>query len=171
MNIFLTDPDPHTCAVWLDDVRVSKMTLETAQLLSTTCNLLLPGHTWDLYKTTHMNHPCALFARKNLSNFNWLVEHGLCLAAEFDRRFGHAHKSEQIIILCHRVLNCAASIDLEYTKGWARGPLTFSFNCSGYDTGDIYRDYQLRMCEKWDSDIRRPQWKRRQRPHWYTPRV
>lgn len=167
MNIFLTDPDPRQCAIWLDDVRVSKMTLETAQLLSTTCNLLLPSHTENIYKTTHMNHPCALFARKNLSNFNWLVEHGLHLAAEFDRRFGHSHMSEDMIILCHRVLNDAASANLGYTKDWSRGPLDFSFNCSGYNTGDVFADYKLRMIDKWNNDIRRPQWKRRPKPHWY----
>lgn len=35
MNIFVVDEDPAICAEYLDDKRVVKMVLETAQMLST----------------------------------------------------------------------------------------------------------------------------------------
>lgn len=163
MNIFLTDPDPTVCAVALDNRRLVKMVLETAQLLSSAC-IMLKIDTQGVYKNTHYNHPCAVFARKSFPNFKWLVEHGLALSQEFERRFCKVHASEEIIMLCYRSM-CDAVEGKGLTSGWD-GPLDFSFNCSGFNTGDLFEDYRLCMRRKWDTDTVQPTWYCRGAPSW-----
>ena len=158
MNIFLTSDDPRTCAQALDDKRLVKMVLETAQLLSTAVR----GNGVNdpaIYSMTHVNHPCAVFARKTLGNFLWLVEHGAELAKEYEHRYLRKHDSEQVILNAFRYR--------DYIPG---GSLAFDFNCSGYDTGDVYHDYRLCLARKWGSD-RSPTWTARSVPSFYGIQV
>jgi hypothetical protein len=94
------------------DRHVVKMILESAQLLSTAHRVLdgvaiiggkLGGRKkteWVLddarqdvlYKATHMNHPSAIWARKSVENYNWLVEHFFALGEEYTYRYGKTHK-------------------------------------------------------------------------------
>ncbi|AXN53721.1 hypothetical protein SPS_10 [Sphingomonas phage Scott] len=48
MNIFMTSPDPKACALVMDDRRLIKMVLETAQLLSTAFRLQDMGELEEL---------------------------------------------------------------------------------------------------------------------------
>ena len=95
MNIFILDTDPVQSAKWLCDKHVVKMVIETAQLLSS-------AH-WKLgskapYKPTHSNHPCAVWARSSLQNYQWLVTHGLSIADEFEARYGKVHKTKDVLL-------------------------------------------------------------------------
>lgn len=94
MNIFIVDTDPIKAATMLCDRHVVKMTLETAQLL---CNAL---DTNTPYKKTHLHHPCTIWVRQSISNFNWLVEHGIALVNEYHKRYGKYHKSMDVILHC-----------------------------------------------------------------------
>jgi len=59
MNIFVTSNCPKLSAQALDNKRVVKMVLETAQLLSTAI-FINSTITYDnLYKPTHVKHPCT----------------------------------------------------------------------------------------------------------------
>jgi len=89
VNIFLLDHNPVVAAEMQCDRHVIKMTLETAQILSTI--------TGGPYKPTHQNHPCTVWARETRTNFNWLVRHGLALSAEYTYRYGKRHKCQDII--------------------------------------------------------------------------
>lgn len=109
MNIFALSDSPVLSAQYQHDKHVVKMTLETAQLLSTAARYTPPDFVNDymsdrdfkkLYKPTHFNHPCSKWARNNPNNFKWLCEHGLALAAEFKHRFKHDHRSGAIIRIC-----------------------------------------------------------------------
>jgi hypothetical protein len=84
MNIFILDWDVKKCTQYHVDKHVVKMILETAQLL---CGV---HHVTDEvttkyrtstdqvpYKLSHKNHPCAIWARKSLSNYLYLCELGL----------------------------------------------------------------------------------------------
>lgn len=95
MNIFVLDKDPRIAAEDLCDQHVTKMLLETAQLL---CGPFPQGTA--PYKRTHYNHPCAVWTRASQGNYLWLVEHGLALADEFRHRYGKTHKSEAVIRWC-----------------------------------------------------------------------
>lgn len=94
MNIFVVDACPIVAAQSLCDVHVVKMTLETAQILSTVRSL---AGTIDerLYKPTHANHPCTLWARDSKANYQWLYSHFVGLADEYQHRYNKVHKSFQ----------------------------------------------------------------------------
>ena len=92
MNIFILDSDPETAAQQQCDKHVVKMVLETAQML---CAAWPSGEA--PYKRTHAKHPCTLWALESLQNFEWLINHGLALAAEYRKRYGRSHKSERVI--------------------------------------------------------------------------
>lgn len=89
MNIFVLDFDPRIAAQYLCDQHIVKMCLETAQILSTVNG--------GPYKSTHMNHPCTIWTRSGLSNYEWLVEHGKEIADEYTRRFNKVHGAEEVI--------------------------------------------------------------------------
>ena len=112
MNIFFVSPDPAQAAQWMVDKHVVKMILESAQLLSTAHRVLdgreVAGKSktgrnakrWVfddardevLYQATHINHPSAVWARKSVENYNWLVEHFFALGEEYTYRYGKTHK-------------------------------------------------------------------------------
>ena len=96
MNIFVLDRNPGRAARMLCDKHVSKMILETAQMLSTVAVSL--GYEHDcLYKPVHAKHPCTLWAGRSHSNWLWLCKHGLAMAEEFEYRYKNRHKSSEVI--------------------------------------------------------------------------
>lgn len=94
MNIFVVDLDPTRAATCLCDKHVVKMILETAQLLCTAHDGTAP------YKPTHKKHPCTIWTSASMGNYMWLCEHGLSMCAEYGRRYGKTHKSEEVILWC-----------------------------------------------------------------------
>jgi hypothetical protein len=95
MNIFFLDFNARLAAIHHCDKHVVKMILETAQLLycahwCTDPNVLPPG----AYRKTHPNHPCALWTRESLANYQWLCELGQALCEEFTFRYGGVHKTQ-----------------------------------------------------------------------------
>lgn len=100
MNIFVLDRDPVTAAQFALDKHVTKMVLETAQLL---CSAFPQGAA--PYKRTHYNHPCGVWTRASRDNFRWLATHGLALADEYEFRYGKVHKSRGVILWCIEHLN------------------------------------------------------------------
>lgn len=86
MNIFFVHRDPVIAAQMLCDKHVVKMTLETAQILSTVCG--------GPYRPTHQKHPSVIWAKDNLP---WVFKHFQALLAEYTHRYGKHHKSESII--------------------------------------------------------------------------
>lgn len=97
MNIFVLDLDPEKAAQYHCDKHVVKMILETAQILST----VIHSHYYEplVYKPTHKNHPCVIWAGECWRNTNWVIQLGLFLCDEFTFRYGKKHKSESIIRL------------------------------------------------------------------------
>lgn len=97
MNVFVLDIDTTKCAEYHNDKHCVKMILETAQLLCGvhwSCGLPAP------YKLTHKNHPCSIWARQSMANYNWLLSLGEALCKEYSHRYGKIHKCESIIAWC-----------------------------------------------------------------------
>ena len=101
MNIFVLDKNPIRAAHYLDDVRVPKMCVETAQMMASA--LRRHGATDEQmpltqkgtpYKGGYHNHPCTVWAGESLDNFAWLATHGAALCAEYKVRFGKEHACE-----------------------------------------------------------------------------
>lgn len=97
MNIFILDRNPIKAVEYLGDVHVSKMVLETAQILCT-------GYAYSIsrppYKITHFNHPCCVWARETKGNYVWLLRYGLAIYSEFKFRFRKSHASSKVIDWC-----------------------------------------------------------------------
>ena len=98
MNIFVLDEDPQKAAELHCDQHVIKMTLETAQMLSTSV-LFYQKDESGLYKMTHKNHPCSVWARESRGNFIWLASLGAHLANEHKVRYSpkKPHASLKVI--------------------------------------------------------------------------
>jgi hypothetical protein len=111
VNIFYLDRDPVVAAKAMTNKHVVKMILESAQLLSTAhrvldgtpttqysksgARLLRYSHPNDLlYKSTHINHPSAIWVRTSSSNYGWLYNHFVALCQEYTSRYGKVHATE-----------------------------------------------------------------------------
>jgi hypothetical protein len=96
MNIFVLDTDVVKCAQYHVDKYCVKMILETTQLLN---NAAIVNHSdyQPVYKQTHKNHPCSLWAGKSQENFDWLISLGLALCNEYTYRYNKTHKCEAFI--------------------------------------------------------------------------
>ena len=91
MNIFMLHQEPQIAAQYHCDKHVIKMVLESAQLLCTALNTV-HGKQVMPYKSTHINHPCAIWVRESRDNALWLVELTAALNAEYKYRYGKTHK-------------------------------------------------------------------------------
>jgi hypothetical protein len=154
MNIFVTSECPEQCAAALDDKRVVKMVLETAQLLSTA--LIYHGHSGaGIYKSTHVNHPSCVWARKTQANYLWTLRHFAALGVEYAKRYGKVHKSLGLI-----------DAFIEHAHIIPKGGLTAFANCAANksigisykDEACVYSAYQLYLNDRWDTDKRTPTW-------------
>ena len=169
MNIFMTDPSPTTSAIWLDDKRVNKMAVETTQMISTAVRLLCPELTKDddiLFKPAFIMHPCSVFARHSYSNFLWLLEHGIDLCREYVYRFPNKGKQHKCLgVLYHAFYLMKTKPDV-LNEGFYDNPFSVTFNCSGFNTGDVYEDYKMCMNHKWLLDKQPPRWSSKSAPPW-----
>jgi len=93
MNIFVLDKDPVKAARMMYNSHVVKMVLEAAQLLSTAHRILDDEAPDILYKATHKNHPCSIWARQTSDNYMWLYSHFKALSDEYTHRYGKVHLS------------------------------------------------------------------------------
>lgn len=93
MNIFVLHDDPKIAAEMHCDKHVVKMILESAQMLCTVANHL--GFPDIPYKSTHLNHPCTVWARESKQNYIWLLDLFYSLHKEWQYRYNHTrlHKS------------------------------------------------------------------------------
>lgn len=153
MNIFWTDECPQQCARALDSLRVNKMILETAQLLSTA------HHSWGsgtplMYKVTHVNHPCAKWVREAAGNYQWAFEHLTYLITEHTYRTHNPHSTARLL----RVLE---SNPTGIPDGSTERP-----NCSLHKSLPLILAYRRTMLDKWDKDVSRPRFHQRGLPNW-----
>lgn len=94
MNIFILDLNVTRNAQMHCDKHVSKMILETAQIMCSALTLARVSH--NGYKPTHIHHPCVTWAR-NLRHFLYLRDLGRALSKEYTHRYGREHKSLAVI--------------------------------------------------------------------------
>jgi hypothetical protein len=158
MNIFYLDMNPTLCAQYHTDKHVVKMILESAQLLCTAVNVVA-GEQVTPYKSTHVNHPCAIWVRESYSN--WLELYYLMLALEDERRYRFESKvrHKSVDALCSSgILVMAGILPHEYGT---RPPLCMPDHCKvSADPVECYREYYRR--EK----VALHKWTGRDKPEW-----
>jgi len=153
MNIFAVHQDPVLAARMLPDRHVTKMILESAQLLS----IVYSNHYWDIgqvmkvdgtpFKTARgafKNHPCTLWAAAAEENCAWLIQHAAGLCSEFKERYGKLHGLTKSIWdakrLFHRETGSAITV-FRGVNGFARAmPEDLKFDTS-IDDITAYRLY------------------------------
>ncbi|MCE3255742.1 MAG: hypothetical protein K0R25_1236 [Rickettsiaceae bacterium] len=163
MNIFVTSNSPIESAIALDDRRVIKMIIETAQLLSTVLHELEISEGLNIYKSTHQNHPCTIWAAESLGNFSWLLQHFEALSAEYKRRFGRDHKSYVTLI---EIFSGPALQRLKKKIGNKKQ--TAFVNCTDFkDVPDVHEAYRQALRKKWLNDKSPPKWTKAKRPEWF----
>ena len=105
MNIFVLDEDPRQASKYLDDVRIPKMCVETAQMLASAV-IRHGAQPEDMpltqkgtpYKGGYHHHPCTVWAGDSRSNFIWLINHGIAICSEYTHRFGKVHACQGPIL-------------------------------------------------------------------------
>ena len=99
MNIFYLDKNPVLAAQYHYDTHVVKMCLETAQLLCTAQHQYITkskAKELDLYRATHVRHPCAIWVSQNSLAYVWTYELFEALLAEYKHRYGKTHASSYL---------------------------------------------------------------------------
>ena len=123
MNIFVLHEDPKIAAQMHCDKHVPKMLVEHAQMLTAAYYSTLgisrkkeipdkqnsvnemfkgwprkneDGSEWH-YAITHVNHPCTVWTRTSIDNFNWLLDCTDELCEEFKRRWKHDPSIKNIV--------------------------------------------------------------------------
>ncbi|MFP4116880.1 MAG: hypothetical protein ACLFTY_02575 [Candidatus Aenigmatarchaeota archaeon] len=95
MNIFVLDLDPEKCARFHTDRHVNKMLIESAQMLSTAHHV---SGSEAPYKKTHVNHPCNLWTRESIENYDWLLSLAENLLGEYNHRYGNkVHETARVL--------------------------------------------------------------------------
>lgn len=166
MNIFLVSSDPYECAITLDDLRLNKMILETAQMLCCAYRYYFPDLAKEnediLYKNTHENHPCNIWLRKDIHNYYWTLELFNALTVEKYYRTQVRHMSwVKLYGLLYEPVANFESAGNNYMD------IAFDFNCSNvYPSKNVFKDYQNCLENKWQNDSRPPKWTKRSKPQW-----
>jgi hypothetical protein len=151
MNIFVISNEPIRCAKMLDDKRVVKMILESAQLLS---NAITYHGGIGPYRVSHKEHPCSIWARSTQGNYMWLFGLYVALLFEYTARFKKVHK-------CYELLP-------ELADGHKLIPVdnrTPFVNCTPYKELDVFKAYRLTLRDKWKNDKRKPRWYKKEAQH------
>lgn len=103
MNLFyLSDSFEDSVRCHLDS-HCTKIITEAVQILSTNYHILSSGKVEPfLFKPTHANHPCTIWARECYENFMWVVHYGIALHNEYKFRYGKNKylKEWQILNFC-----------------------------------------------------------------------
>lgn len=94
MNIFYINKNPIIAAKELADDHIRKMQIESAQMCSTAH--WVNGSTAP-YKQSHTNHPSLKWVRKSIQHYRWLIQHGLEICNEFEKRYGKKHKTKDVL--------------------------------------------------------------------------
>jgi len=101
MNIFYLHNNPEICAAYHCDKHVVKMILEYAQLLSTAHHELDGVPSIECYKSTHKNHPSAVWARQSVHHYRWWYRLLSNTCREYTKRYRKIHATERKGIVCN----------------------------------------------------------------------
>lgn len=183
MNLFYLDEDLDKCAEYHIDKHVGKMQLEAAQLMTSTLWVdkylgFIPrkltseelgiindakrnepsinDRVFTRYLPTHINHPCAIWARSSLEHHYWIINYINALNEETMWRGNKSHAS------CAEANRMPEPGQLP-NKGWYKPALAMPDQYKFDDPVEAYRSYYIQ--EKADM----ASWKRRGAPYWWKP--
>lgn len=143
MNIFAVSPDPLICAKYLDDRRLVKMVLETAQILSTA--RIVKGKSAP-YKLTHQSHPVVVWAKKKYVHRVWLAFLLREYYMEYRLRFRKEHQAWIKMEKCVApYLRQPLPVNLKFANCAAHAGYSVSFK----HISDVHKAYKLYLKKRW----------------------
>lgn len=166
--MFICDASPVLCARALDDVRLSKMCLETAQMLSTAAHAgVIPASVDKLYKSSYESHPVVRWVCESSDHAYWTRHLLLDLDLEYLQRGGKRHAS------CAQILEAVPAPPPtgwgEVGRRWQLPVESEFYNCTSYPSLPVYDAYRVYLVDKWRGDVEKdrcPTWRRRGPPEW-----
>lgn len=179
MNIFWLDFDVTKCAQYHCDRHVVKIILELAQMLCTAHRVLdgtlveeeyvtttdkkrkrkvyVMDNDVQLYKATHVNHPCAIWVRTCDKNYTITYQLFIALCKEYTYRYQKTHK-------CYELFNITLSKlpdNIPNSKKMTPPALAMPEEYKVKSTIDSYRNY-YRLGKKdiatWNKNRETPYW-------------
>ena len=132
MNLFWLSMDLKQCARMHTAKHITKMPLETTQILSTAYWL---NDTTGPYDPNHQHHPCTRWAAQTVENYRLTWKLGYELFKEFRYRRGKPHGSEPVFFS----LRCAPP-NLT-ARGFTKIPQAMPVEYHHHDVVTAYRDY------------------------------
>lgn len=170
MNIFITDESPFTAALCLPDRHITKMTLESCQMLAVAfgqhglgLGSLRKVDGTAYADTAFRNHPCSVWARQSFANLAWLVVHARALSTEFLHRYGRLHGCNTAIGDAEHLFKqtgCGLGC-YHMHRPFVRAMPDYLKNDNSIDTITAYRRYLVthKTWATWDRDpTRKPTW-------------
>lgn len=154
MNIFVLDTDHTLNAQYHCDKHIVKMIVESAQLL---CNAHTVFGEYAPYKLTHANHPCSIWTRECIENYDWLVKLGYALCLEYTYRYDKIHKTQAIIEWCYK-----NQPELFINRSITPFALAMPTGCIQNNAVESYRNYY----KIYKNHIAK--WTGRSVPYWYS---
>ena len=166
MQMFLTSPDYTKCAQDLDDKRLNKIIVESAQIASTTLWILDCDKAETLtskkecYLPTHENHPLVKWSCENYCNCRNILKYTFELCMEYLYRFGKTHKTLFIFESLSK-----SFYPYQFRKNWK--PPTVQPNCTTNHKHieDVYEAYRKELMLKWNDSSK---WTKRKKPCYGT---
>lgn len=159
MNLFVPSPSIDISVESLDDKRVVKMVLETAQVISTAIRLHDPETTMPIYKMTHKNHPVSIWVRDTQDNYKYTLDYFVKICNEYTYRFGKVHKSESLL---PHFIEFYKYMAVSFTNN---GQTPFA-NCTEFKDDEVHLAYKKALTKKWENDKIKPRWTNRAKPIW-----
>lgn len=170
MNIFYLDEDPIVSAHYLIDIHVGsqncggKMIVESCQMLANCYSteelskapLTKSGKT---RKYSYFNHPCSIWVRQSIDNFDWLLSHAEEMIKEKIFRGGMEHFCVKLLQWCREN---PPSLKLGFTNPALAMPEEHKTKNPVESYRSYYRTKRLTKAGK-----RMDVWTKRGRPNWY----
>ncbi len=143
MNIFVTHKNPKDCALFLDNVRLNKMIIETGQIISTVLRTQYHDNNPILYKKAFIYHPCVKWVQEKPEHLVWLIHLFFEYTHEYTRRFRKIHKTQ-------RTLGSYFKSVLKYFPAFTTR--IHFYNGSLYKNIPLFKAYRLTLYKKWEQD-------------------
>lgn len=161
MNIFYTNENPFIAANDHNQRHTIKMIVEYCQLLSTAHHVLDADQALNgIYKSTHQNHPSAVWCRSGQYQYEWVLDCALALCENYTLAAGKIHKTQATL---ETLKTLPVNIPLiEWNEPPIAAPDKFKMKVIlGLSVCEAYQQY---LCEKFQ------EWLQRDKPlkvEWY----
>ena len=171
MNLFVLSLLFTECVEAMFDKHISKMILESAQMLCTVKRVIDSEEAVKqaekdihLYKISHLNHPVTIWMRQSLDNYLWTCHLVKAMHEEWKYRYDHpADKIHSSFAVVQYLTTHAPAADKFPTTGLTEfaQAMPEQYKVSG-DAVAAYRNYYMS-----DDKRRIASWKKRGAPNWW----